>query len=170
MCWARGFSFCSREGSPDSSGFSPPCFPWGQEKGETQTLAPRRPFKCIEILSIHEVIWSLRNTGGLCMIPVESEHLCTPGSPFLWGKLRLVLYFFLWLEIASFTLSWMKYFRSDRDTVFWNSFTREVLTHSTPLTSCLQRKKKRPWLSCSYTWFLWHLTQTCNSSVLLPWR
>lgn len=44
----------------------------------------------------------LRDTGSLCMIPVESEaesstqteHLCPPGSQFLWGKLRLLLHFF----------------------------------------------------------------------------
>lgn len=43
----------------------------------------------------------LRYTSGLCMIPVESEaesstdseHLGTPGSRFLWGKLRLLLHF-----------------------------------------------------------------------------
>lgn len=44
----------------------------------------------------------VRYTAGQCMNPVESEaesstsseHLCTPGSQSLWGKVRLVLHFF----------------------------------------------------------------------------
>lgn len=41
------------EGTPDSSGFSPPLFPQGQEKGKTQThytLTIKRPFKYIKTL------------------------------------------------------------------------------------------------------------------------